>query len=129
MLLFIIFYNKIFAITFDDNFARATGTKVNLYTTIISINIAVVIVLAMTLVGSLLISALIIFPALSAMRIFDNYKAVTISSAVISVVCALSGIIISILSGTPVGSTIVAVDIGVFVICNFIGLICGGVKK
>ena len=126
---FVLFYNKIFAITFDENFAKATGVNVEKYNLIVAIIVAVIIVLAMNLVGSLLISALIIFPALSAMRIFNNYKAVTICSAVISVVCALSGIIISILSGTPVGSTIVAVDIGVFVICSIIGMVCGGVKK
>ena len=126
---FVLFYNKIFAITFDENFAKATGVNVERYNLIVAIIVAVIIVLAMNLVGSLLISALIIFPALSAMRIFNNYKAVTISSAVISVVCALSGIVVSILSGTPVGSTIVAVDIGVFVICCFIGMVSGGVNK
>lgn len=126
---FILFYNKIFAITFDEDFAKATGVKVEKYNLIVAIIIAVIIVLAMNLVGSLLISALIIFPALSAMRLFYNYKSVTICSAVISVVCALTGIIISILSGTPVGSTIVAVDIGVFIICYFIGVVFGGVKK
>ena len=129
VIFFVLFYNKIFAITFDENFAKATGVNVERYNLIVAIIVAVIIVLAMNLVGSLLISALIIFPALSAMRIFNNYKAVTISSAVISVVCALSGIIVSILSGTPVGSTIVAVDIGVFVICCFIGMVSGGVNK
>ncbi len=126
---FVLFYNKIFAITFDENFAKATGVNVEKYNLIVAIIVAVIIVLAMNLVGSLLISALIIFPALSAMRIFNNYKAVTICSAIISVICALSGIFISILSGTPVGSTIVAVDIGVFVFCSFIGMVCGGIKK
>ncbi len=112
--IFILFYNKIFAVTFDENFAKATGTPSEAYNLLIAIVIAVVIVLAMNLVGSLLISALIIFPALSAMRVFKNFKAVTICSAIISVVCAALGIVISILLGTPVGSTIVAVDIVAF---------------
>ena len=122
---FILFYNKIFAVTFDENFARATGTKAQLYNLIIAIVVAVIIVLAMNLVGSLLISALIIFPALSAMRIFKNFKSVTICSAAISVICALLGILISILAGTPVGSTIVAVDIIGFFISFIIGRIKG----
>jgi zinc transport system permease protein len=108
---FVIFYNRIFAVTFDENFARATGTKAGMYNLIIAVIIAVVIVLGMKLVGSLLVSALIIFPALSAMRVFRSFFSVTVCSAVLSVVCALCGIIISILASTPVGSTIVAVDI------------------
>ena len=126
VLFFIFFYNKIFDVTFDENFARSVGTKVDLYNLIIAIIIAVIIVLAMNLVGSLLISALIIFPALSAMRCFNSFKRVTICSAVISVICALSGIVISILAGTPVGSTIVAVDVAVFFICYIAGKIVGG---
>jgi zinc transport system permease protein len=93
----------------------------------IAIIIAIIIVLAMNLVGSLLISALIIFPALSAMRIYKSFKSVTICSAVISVLCSLSGLIISILAGTPVGSTIVACDIGAFILCSLGGKICKGV--
>lgn len=126
VLFFIFFYNKIFDVTFDENFARSAGTKVDLYNLIIAIIIAVIIVLAMNLVGSLLISALIIFPALSAMRLFNSFKRVTICSAVISVICAFSGIVISILAGTPVGSTIVAVDVAVFFICYIAGKIVGG---
>lgn len=122
---FIIFYNKIFSVTFDENFASATGTKSGVYNLIIAIIIAVIIVLAMNLVGSLLISALVIFPALSAMRVFKSFKSVTICSACLSVVCAALGIIISIIApnGTPVGSTIVAVDIVVFFIFWLIGFI------
>lgn len=126
---FILFYNKIFSVTFDENFARATGTRAELYNLLIAIVTAVIIVLAMNLVGSLLISALVIFPALSAMRVFKNFKAVTICSAVFSVTCALLGILISILAGTPVGSTIVAVDIAAFGIFSLAGLITGGIKK
>ena len=122
---FILFYNKIFAVTFDENFAKAVGTKADGYNLLIAIVIAVIIVLAMNLVGSLLISALVIFPALSAMRMFKNFLSVTICSAVLSVVCAFFGIIISILAGTPVGSTIVAVDVLAFFICSVIGFAKG----
>lgn len=125
---FCIFYNKIFAITFDESFARATGTKASAYNLLIAIIIAVIIVLAMNLVGSLLISALIIFPALSSMRLFRSFKSVTVCSAVLSVICTVSGILISVLAGTPVGSTIVIADIAVFLICYFISIIKGGAK-
>ena len=128
VIIFILFYNKIFALTFDENFARATGTKVDTYNLLIAIVIAVIIVLAMNLVGSLLISALVIFPALSAMRIFNSFKMVTVFSAVLSVICAFLGIIISILAGTPVGSTIVAVDVAACAICYLIGLGKGGIR-
>lgn len=120
---FILFYNKIFAVTFDEDFAQAVGTHASVYNLVIAIIIAVIIVLAMNLVGSLLISALVIFPALSAMRIFKSFKSVTIFSAVCSVVCSVSGLLIAIMAGTPVGSTIVAVDIAAFVICAVIGKI------
>ncbi len=113
-LIFVFFYNKIFAVTFDENFANATGTKANAYNLLIAVVIAVVIVLAMNLVGSLLISALVIFPALSAMRVYKNFKAVTICSMIVSVICALLGILVSIIWGTPVGPTIVVADIVFF---------------
>ena len=112
--LFIFLYNKIFAVTFDEDFASATGTDADRFNLIIAILIAVIIVMGMNLVGSLLISALVIFPALSAMRLFDNYRSVVICSAVIAVVCAVAGMILSILLSTPVGATIVTVDIIVF---------------
>ena len=118
---FIIFYNKIFAVTFDEAFAQAIGTHVPVYNLVIAIIIAVIIVLAMNLVGSLLISALVIFPALSAMRVFKSFKSVTICSAIISVLCAVAGLVISILASTPVGSTIVAADIVVFLAFYIIG--------
>ena len=121
VIIFVLFYNKIFAVTFDEDFARASGIKTNAYNLMIAVVIAVIIVLAMNLVGSLLISALVIFPALSAMRIFKSFKSVTICSAVLSVICALLGIIISILAGTPVGSTIVAVDVVAFAVCFIAG--------
>lgn len=125
---FVFSYHRIFDVTFDETFARSAGTKVDLYNLVIAVIIAVIIVLAMNLVGSLLISALIIFPALSAMRLFNSFKSVTICSAIISVICAFSGIIISIMAGTPVGSTIVAIDVGAFLICLLLGLAKGGSK-
>jgi zinc transport system permease protein len=125
VVIFILFYNRIFAVTFDEDFAKATGTKADAYNLMIAIVIAVIIVLAMNLVGSLLISALVIFPALSAMRIFNSFKKVTICSAILSVICAFAGIVISILAGTPVGSTIVAVDAGAFLICWITGSVKG----
>ena len=112
--LFALFYNRIFAVTFDEDFSRAVGTRVEAYNLLIAVVVAVIIVLAMNLVGSLLISALIIFPALSAMRLFKSFRGVTICSAALSVACALAGMLISIVGGTPGGSTIVAVDIAVF---------------
>ncbi len=118
-------YNRIFAVTFDENFAKATGTKVEIYNLIIAVIIAVIIVLAMNLVGSLLISALVIFPALSAMRVFKSFKSVVICSSVISVVCAVFGILTSVVYGTPVGSTVVAADIAVFLVFLLIGKFAG----
>ncbi|MBR3023742.1 MAG: metal ABC transporter permease [Oscillospiraceae bacterium] len=129
VLIFILFYNKILAVTFDENFAKATGIKADSYNLLIAVVIAVIIVLAMNLVGSLLISALVIFPALSAMRLFHSFRNVTICSAVLSVICAFTGIIISILAGTPVGSTIVAVDVAAFALCCGAGAITGGLRK
>lgn len=126
---FILFYNKIFAVTFDENFARATGTKAGLYNLLIAVVTAVIIVLAMNLVGSLLISALVIFPALSAMRVFKSFRSVTICAAILSVVCSLTGILVSILAGTPVGSTIVAVQIIAFALSWLVGTVVGGVRK
>ncbi|MCI8966476.1 MAG: metal ABC transporter permease [Lachnospiraceae bacterium] len=120
---FIFLYNRIFAVTFDENFARATGLRSGVYNNLIAVITAVIIVLAMNLVGSLLISALVIFPALSAMRVIQNFKGVVICAGVISVVCALAGIILSILFSTPVGSTIVAADIVMFLICCLVGRI------
>ena len=128
LIIFLFFYNKIFAVTFDESFSKAAGTKVGIYNLIIDIVVAVVIVLAMNLVGSLLISALIIFPALSAMRIFKSFRSVTIYAAILSVSCSLVGILVSILAGTPVGSTIVAVQIGAFILSWIAGTVAGGVR-
>ncbi len=120
---FLLFYHKIFTVTFDEDFATATGNKSGAYNLILSVVIAVVIVLAMNLVGSLLISALVIFPALSAMRVFKSFKSVTICSVVVSVICAALGLLVSILAGTPVGSTIVAVDIVGFALFCAVGML------
>lgn len=125
VILFVAFYNRFFAVTFDESFAKAVGTKTNLLNLLIATIIAVIIVLAMNLVGSLLVSALVIFPALSAMRVFKSFRSVTVCASVISVVCALIGIIVSILMDTPVGSTIVITDIAAFLVCTIIGKIKG----
>ena len=125
VVIFVLFYNKIFAVTFDENFAVATGINASRYNLMIAIVIAVIIVLAMNLVGSLLISALVIFPALSAMRVFKSFLSVTICSAVLSVCCALAGLLISIVAGTPVGSTIVAADIVAFLGFWIVGRVAG----
>ena len=120
VVIFLLFYNKIFAVTFDEDFARAAGVRAEACNLLLAVVIAVIIVLAMNLVGSLLISALIIFPAVSAMRLFRSFKGVTICSAMLSVSCALIGMLVSILGSTPVGSTIVAVDIAAFLIFSLL---------
>lgn len=123
LLVFILFYNKIFAVTFDENFASATGINAKFYNVIIAVVTAIVIVLAMNLVGALLISALIIFPALTAMRIFKSFRSVIVSSALIAVFSSTAGLVASILLSTPVGATIVITDIIVFVIFTLAGKI------
>lgn len=126
---FVLFYQKFFAVTFDENFAQATGVRASAYNLLIAIIIAVIIVLAMNLVGSLMISALVIFPALSSMRLFRSFRSVTVFSAVFSALCASLGLVVSILSGTPVGSTIVAVDIVGFIICVCVGKVISCTRK
>lgn len=123
LVFFVLFYNRIFSVTFDESFSKATGINSDGYNLMIAIITAIIIVIAMNLVGSLLISALIIFPALSAMRVFKSFKSVTICSAVISVVCAGTGIILSILCSTPVGATIVTADLGAFLVFSIIGAV------
>ena len=129
VVIFLLFYNRIFAVTFDEDFARASGTRAEACNLLVAVVIAVIIVLAMNLVGSLLISALIIFPAMSAMRLFRSFRGVTVCSAVLSVTCARLGILVSILGGTPVGSTIVAVDIGAFLVFCLVAKWKGGIAK
>lgn len=121
IVLYVLFYHRIFAVTFDESFAKATGVRVERYNLLIASITAVIIVLAMKLVGSLLISALVIFPALSAMRLFRSFRAVTVCAAALSVGSALVGLVISILAATPVGATIVAVDAAVFGLCWVLG--------
>lgn len=121
--IFVVFYNKIFAVTFDENFTKAIGCNTRLYNFVLATTTATIIVLAMNLVGSLLITALVIFPAVSAMRVCKSFKSVTICSAIISVICAFIGLILAILYGTPVGSTIVATDIAAFLIFSLVGTI------
>jgi len=119
--LFCFFYHKIFAVTFDENFSKAIGVKTDGYNLLIAVVTAIIIVLAMKLVGSLLISALVIFPSLSAMRVIQNFRGVVIGAAMIAIVCALFGMIISILFSTPVGATIVVANIFVFLVSYIIG--------
>ena len=126
VVIFVLSYQKIFCVTFDETFAKATGMKTDFYNLLIAVITAVIIVLAMNLVGSLLISALVIFPALSAMRVYKTFFSVTICSVVCSVICAVIGILLSILAGTPVGSTIVATDIAAFIVSCAVGKIMGG---
>ena len=123
---FVVLYHKIFDVTFDESFARACGTRADTYNLIIAVTIAVIIVLAMNLVGSLLISALVIFPSLSAMRLFKSFFSVTVCASVLGVVCALSGILISVLANTPVGSTIVAMNVLCFAVFSFAGFLTRG---
>ncbi len=126
---FIIFHNRIFAVTFDENFAKATGVKTAVYNNIIAIIIGITIVLAMKLVGSLLISALIVFPAISAIRLFKSYKLVIIFASIIGVVNSVLGILLSMLWGSPVGATIVAIDVVVYFICWFVEIIRRETKR
>jgi len=129
LVFYVMFYNKIFAVTFDEDFAKATGVRAGAYNMLMAVITAVIIVLAMNLVGSLLISALVIFPALSAMRVFKNFKSVVICSGVLSIVSSFIGMVISLIESTPVGSTIVAVDIVVFVIFAIMGIFVRGVRE
>ncbi len=116
VVVFVMLYHKIFAVTFDEDFAKATGTNADFYNLLIAVVTAVIIVLAMNLVGALLVAALVVFPAIAAMRMFKTFFSVTLCAVIFSVVCALIGVLISILAGTPVGSTIVAVDIAGFLL-------------
>lgn len=129
LIYFVFFHNRIFAVTFDESFSKATGIKTKKYNDILAIIVGIIIVLAMKLVGSLLISALIVFPALSAIRLFKSYKMVIIFASIISVVNSIFGILISILCSTPVGATIVAIDIVVYILCWCVDIIMKETKK
>ena len=125
VIVFVCFYNRIFAVTFDEEFSSACGTNAKLCNLIIAVITAAVIVLSMKLAGALLISALVVFPALSAMRVFRSFLAVTLCSAAMSVICAFSGMLVSILSGTPVGATVAAADMVVFAVFFMAGKFLG----
>lgn len=118
---FILFYNKLFAVTFDEDFARSCGINTELYNLALAVITAVVIVIAMKLIGALLISALIIFPALTAMSIFKSFKGVTLASCIIGVVCAFTGVIISVIASVPIGPTVVMCDLAVFLVVWVVG--------
>ncbi|MBQ5918433.1 MAG: metal ABC transporter permease [Lachnospiraceae bacterium] len=122
---FIFFYNPIFAITFDENFAKATGLKVEVYKTVLSILTALTIVIGMRIMGTLLISSLIIFPALSAMRITKKFKRVMIISVIISLICFFAGLVASYLIEIPTGASIVVSNLIMFLIMSFIGFVRG----
>ncbi len=121
--LYLCFYNKIFSVTFDENYAKATGINTEIYNISTAVIIAILIVLAMSLIGSLLVSALIIFPALSSMRVFNSFKKVIISSVVFALVSSFLGLSISILFATPVGATIVVIELLAFIGFSIIGKI------
>lgn len=123
LIIFIVFYNKMFAITFDENFSKALGMKVNIYKMILALLTAVTVVLGMMMMGALLISSLIIFPAVTSMKIFRCFKSVVISSAIISVVCFLTGFFISLLFDTAPGASVVVVNITVFILFSIFGFI------
>ena len=121
--LFILFYHKIFAVTFDETFAKATGTKTGMYNMLIALLTAITIVLGMRMMGALLISALIIFPALTSMRLCKRFMTVTISAAVISVICFFIGVVISYLYAIPTGASVVMVNIIAFCLFGLINII------
>lgn len=120
---FALLYNRVFAVTFDEAFARACGLPVGRYNLLIAIMIAFVIVVGMNLVGALMLSALVVFPALSAMRVAGTFRNVTIVSACIGVTCSIAGMLVSILAGTPVGPTIVLLDVVAFALFSLVGFL------
>lgn len=127
--LFLFCYNKIFAVTFDENFARATGVNVSLYNVLIAILTAVTIVLGMRMMGAMLISSLVIFPALTSMRVFKSFRGVVLSSGTLSVLCFLLGIILSYRYSTPAGASVVMVNLGAFLLFSLAGFVIRLVGK
>lgn len=123
LILFIVFYHKIFAITFDETFARATGVKAGVYNTLIAVLTAVTIVLGMRMMGALLISSLIIFPALTSMRVCRTFKSVIINAAVISVVCLIEGVTLSYVAATPAGASVVLANLVMMVLYTVVGAV------
>lgn len=133
LVLYTIFYGHLFSITFDESFARATGTKASLYNTLLALLTAVTIVIGMRLMGALLISGLMIFPALTAMRTCKSFRSVTVTAAILSVVCFLVGITLSYALATPAGASVICVNIVAFLIFSLIAALRehkrGGVRK
>ena len=123
LILFIVFYHKIFAITFDETFARATGVKAGVYNTLIAVLTAVTIVLGMRMMGALLISSLIIFPALTSMRVCRTFKSVIINAAVISVVCLIAGVTLSYVAAPPAGASVVLANLVMMVLYTVVGVV------
>ena len=122
LVLYVLFYSKIFAVTFDENFSKATGIRANAYNMLIALLTAITIVIGMRLMGALLVSTLIIFPALTSMRIFQSFRAVVISSAILSVLCFVIGITISYIRATPAGASVVMVNLAAFALFSAVGL-------
>ena len=116
LVLFLCYYHKLFAITFDENFSRATGLPVDRYNTLLAILTALTIVLGMRMMGAMLISSLVIFPALTAMRLFKSFRSVVLCAACTSVICFCTGLSVSFAFSTPVGATVVAANLVVFLL-------------
>lgn len=129
IVIFVLFYNKIFAVTFDETFSKATGLKTGVYNTVIALLTALTIVIGMRIMGTLLISALIIFPALSSMRVCKKFKAVIICSGVLSLICFFVGMYASYTMDTPTGASVVIVNAVVFVFFWLIEVINARVRK
>lgn len=129
LVLFVLFYPRIFAITFDETFSQATGTHTGLYNSALAVLTAVTVVIGMRMMGAMLISSLIIFPALSSMRVCRRFKSVTICAALVSVVCFILGMLISIVFETPSGASIVCTDIAAYVIFMAAGRIIPAVRS
>ncbi len=129
IIVFLIFYNRIFAVTFDESFAKATGTKAGAYNMILAVLTAITVVIGMRMMGALLISSLIIFPSLSSMRVCKRYKTVMISSVIVSVLCFVVGIIVSFQYSTPTGASIVCVNLACFAVFSLVGFLISKIKK
>lgn len=129
IVLFVLFYNKIFAVTFDENFAKATGVKANIYNMLIALLTAITIVIGMRLMGALLISSLIIFPALTSMRVFKSFRSVTICSVVVSMTCYMIGMVLTYEKDLPAGASVVVVNLAVFLVFSVVGLLLANSKK
>jgi len=125
LLLYVLFYNKIYAVTFDESFARATGVRVGIYNTLIAVFTSVTVVVGMKIMGTVLISSLITFPALTAMRVCKSFRAVTVTAAVVSAVCFFAGLVLSFALETPAGATVVAVSAVVFLGAVGVGRVLG----